>query len=58
MSSNFDALKNGRDDAMSRSERILKDAAKTGLAAHLANPSTCVHMVVNSLDELSSKRAR
>lgn len=56
MSSNFDALKSGRDDAVSRSERILREAAKTGLAAHLANPSTCVHMVVNSLDELSSKR--
>lgn len=57
MSSNFNALKNGRGDAMKRSKSILKEAAKTGLAAHLANPSTCVHMVVNFLDELSSKRA-
>ena len=56
MSSNFNALKDSRDNAIERSERILADAAKTGLAAHLANPSTCVHMVVDLFDKLSSKR--
>ena len=56
MSSNFNTLKDSRDNAIERSERILADAAKTGLAAHLANPSTCVHMVVDLFDKLSSKR--
>lgn len=54
MSANFKKLAVNRSEAIKRAKRVLSQAQKAGSKAHSEDPSTRVHIVVESLKKISA----
>ena len=54
MSTNFETLATNRSEAIKRAKRVLSQAKKAGSKAHSEDPSTRIHIVVESLKKISA----